>query len=436
MAAETGHAGPGWGLGAAAGIAVVAAGAAVLYYTGVFTPASVRAPQEVIAPPAPQATGATPAPEVTAAKPDAAPTSASDPAPASTPVAAAPGMSAPRFDLVRVEADGTAVIAGRAAAGAQVILLLDGVEQQSQTAGDDGAFVSFLSLAPSEAPRVLTLRAVLGEESLLSEDQIILAPQPATAASQPTVTEPAKTEAPVAATVASASDAAVETTPAPETAAPRDAPAVPAAVAPSERQASAPTETVAVAEPAPVAVLRAGADGVELMQPATAPAAGAGAFTLDTISYSAEGDVLLSGLAAAPAPDLVLVRVYLDNAAVSDLKVAADGRWQGRLSGIRPGVYTLRLDEIDAGGKVLNRLETPFKREAPEVLAPVASGTAAPAATPAVRVVTVQKGDTLWAISRARYGEGPLFVRVFEANRDRIRDPNLIYPGQVFTIPE
>jgi nucleoid-associated protein YgaU len=50
--------------------------------------------------------------------------------------------------------------------------------------------------------------------------------------------------------------------------------------------------------------------------------------------------------------------------------------------------------------------------------------------------VTVQTGDTLWAISRERYGDGVLFVRVFEANRDSIRDPNLIYPGQVFSLPE
>ncbi len=50
--------------------------------------------------------------------------------------------------------------------------------------------------------------------------------------------------------------------------------------------------------------------------------------------------------------------------------------------------------------------------------------------------MTVQPGNTLWAIARESYGEGPLFVRVFEANRDRIRDPDLIYPGQIFEIPE
>ena len=57
-------------------------------------------------------------------------------------------------------------------------------------------------------------------------------------------------------------------------------------------------------------------------------------------------------------------------------------------------------------------------------------------AQPVIRSVTVQKGDTLWAISRERYGDGILYVKVFEANRDAIRDPDLIYPGQVFTIPE
>ena len=52
-----------------------------------------------------------------------------------------------------------------------------------------------------------------------------------------------------------------------------------------------------------------------------------------------------------------------------------------------------------------------------------------------VRLVTVQPGNTLWGISRRSYGEGTLYVRVFEANRQRIRDPDLIYPKQVFKIP-
>ena len=50
-------------------------------------------------------------------------------------------------------------------------------------------------------------------------------------------------------------------------------------------------------------------------------------------------------------------------------------------------------------------------------------------------VVTVQPGFTLWRIATETLGEGVLYVQVFEANKDQIRDPDLIYPGQVFTIP-
>ena len=76
-------------------------------------------------------------------------------------------------------------------------------------------------------------------------------------------------------------------------------------------------------------------------------------------------------------------------------------------------------------------METPFKRESPEVLAAATEGLSGP-----LSAVTVQKGDTLWAISRERYGDPLLYVKVFEANSGNIRDPDLIYPGQVFDLPE
>jgi nucleoid-associated protein YgaU len=49
---------------------------------------------------------------------------------------------------------------------------------------------------------------------------------------------------------------------------------------------------------------------------------------------------------------------------------------------------------------------------------------------------TVLAGDSLWAISEQWYGDGNLFGRIFEANRDQILDPDLIYPGQVLRIPQ
>ena len=55
---------------------------------------------------------------------------------------------------------------------------------------------------------------------------------------------------------------------------------------------------------------------------------------------------------------------------------------------------------------------------------------------PVTVTVTVQPGFTLWGIAQENFGDGVLYVQVFEANRDKIRDPDLIYPGQVFTIPK
>ncbi len=58
------------------------------------------------------------------------------------------------------------------------------------------------------------------------------------------------------------------------------------------------------------------------------------------------------------------------------------------------------------------------------------------AAPQAPVTVTVQPGYTLWGIAKRNFGHGILYVQVFEANRDKIRNPDLIYPGQVFTIPD
>ena len=118
-----------------------------------------------------------------------------------------------------------------------------------------------------------------------------------------------------------------------------------------------------------------------------------------------------------------------------------DGRWNGELSGVEPGLYTLRLDELDASGTVLSRMETPFRREAPAVLSAASEASVSDTDEgsdnrPRITTVTVQKGDTLWALSNSHYGDGMLFVRLHDANRADIRDPDLIYPGQVFTIPE
>ena len=419
---------------------------------------------------------AEPTEETTALAPETAletvrkPATPSDPPPDQT-----IPTDAPAIDLVRVAPDGSTVIAGTGPAGGRVTVFVDDVPLDGFDVGPDGKFAGFLTLPVSDQPRILTLSAQLGNETVASGDQIILAPTPRTEETQVAEAEP-PTDVPAeggkpAPDTAPATEAPGRqaqdstTTGEPPTPAPESAPEAPAVAdapnpdtapeqmadappvpAPAELVPPAPEQTGTAAEPvvpAPVvapeppqqpdqvAVLRADSDGVELLQPATpTPPEAMDRMALDTIGYSETGEVLLSGRARVNS----VIRVYLDNAAIADLLASDEGKWRGRLDGVEPGVYTLRLDELNDLGEVLSRIETPFKREAPEVLRPPTAD--ATAETPPIQAVTVQKGDTLWAISRERYGDGILYVRVFEANRDNIRDPDLIYPGQVFTLPE
>ena len=150
---------------------------------------------------------------------------------------------------------------------------------------------------------------------------------------------------------------------------------------------------------------------------------------LDSIAYDPSGNVTLSGRSN---PD-GLVRFYVNNEAISAAKTDDTGYWETDLSDVIPGTYTLRIDELGSRGDVVSRLESPFKREDREKLAALIAPSSSPVR---INIVTVQPGNTLWAIARKRYGDGLLYVRVFEANRDKIKDPDLIYPGQLFDLPD
>ncbi|MHC9237814.1 LysM peptidoglycan-binding domain-containing protein [Pseudooceanicola sp. 502str34] len=383
---------------------------------------------------------------IAAATGDVAPAAGQPANPTATGELAGDLPAPPRFDVVRVEADGSTLIAGSAAPDWPVAVQLDGAEIGRGTAGADGKFVTFLDLAPSDTPRVLTLVmfAPGAGTEVTSTDQVILAPGRAPA--QPQISA----AAPAAGPAGTAGQAPMLTSPGPDgnTAAnpaalamtgPENAPAAqtdPTAPqtsgAPAAPAAGASTETAPTLagdapsapdprpEPAAPTVLLAGAQGVRVLQSAEAPPEVMDSVALDTISYDAAGDVQLAGR----SPDGGFVRVYIDNRPVSTSRVAEDGSWAIALPEINQGLYELRVDQVDAEGNVQSRIETPFQRVAAADLPP--SG---------VTQVTVQPGSTLWALARAKYGEGILYVRVFEANRDRIRNPDLIYPGQVFTMP-
>lgn len=76
----------------------------------------------------------------------------------------------------------------------------------------------------------------------------------------------------------------------------------------------------------------------------------------------------------------------------------------------------------------------------PTVAAPVVAVAKKEEAAPTVNPKStgthvVQPGDTLWAIAKKYYGNGNQYTKIFNANKDKIKNPNLIYPGQQLVIP-
>lgn len=58
-----------------------------------------------------------------------------------------------------------------------------------------------------------------------------------------------------------------------------------------------------------------------------------------------------------------------------------------------------------------------------------------PAPKKTAKTHKVVRGDTLWGLAKKYYGKGTLYTKIYNANKSKIKNPNLIYVGQVFTIP-
>ncbi|RLL71839.1 LysM peptidoglycan-binding domain-containing protein [Paenirhodobacter hankyongi] len=309
-----------------------------------------------------------------------------------TAAAGAPAPAAPtgaaevaHFDVLRVTPEGGLTLAGKTAPGARVEVLLDGAPLDTVSADANGDFVLLATtVAPSAAARVLSVK-VTGADGVTRDlaETLTVAPSPEALAQ--------------AATAAGA---------APEVVA----------------------EQVAAAETLAAKPLVTDAAGAEVLAGASE------ALVIDTLAFGTGGAIEISGRGA---PAGVVLRAYVDNAEAGLVQAGADGGWRMQLPKAAPGPHELRVDAIDAAGKVVARAGTSFEATAPETLAASAKGAGAGAGAPAgARVVTIARGNTLWAIARDTYGDPYLYVKLFEANRDQIRDPDLIYPGQVFTLPE
>ena len=387
-------------------------------------------------------------------------------------------VALPRFDLVRIEDDGSALIAGLAAGTGHVILSVDGIElpRARSDLNGSGQFVIFAFLPPKITPQALKLHLYTeGVDGVVISDEIVFV------AAAPQTENQEKL-------VASLPEDIGEIDPQPESVMQTEVSAV-----------SATTKVLLVDE-----------TGVKILQDSEEM----GPFiivSIDTISYNLKGDVSIGGRATGRG----FVRIYLNNRAITTSQISDSGYWTVDLLNVEAGIYTLRVDELNSVGDVLSRAEIPFKREEPAELAALmaetdkvvvddvalaetvitasdtlkvetagevqqepeitqtvvdvqaqvddlaasttdldfeveASGASskgvggepaeldaslrAPSAT--FRVKTVQPGSTLWAIAKESYGAGIEYFKVFNANKERIRDPDLIYPGQVFEIPD
>ncbi len=360
-------------------------------------------------------------------------------------------------DTWRVASDGAATVAGRTVPAALVRILVDAAPVAETTATASGEFAALFTLAPNPEASLMTLVTVLPDGTEVpAAASIALGP---IAGPEVVAEAPAEIEVPtVGTTVAEV----------PEAAAPEPEPAV---------------------QPAAVLVTE---EGAVVLQEAAAPDT-VMPVTIDTITYTPAGAVQVGGRGEGGG----FVRLYLDNTPLQTVLIPDSGHWFSTLKEVPPGLYQLRADQLDASGTtVTGRYEIPFKRESLETLAaaaappaevaaapePAASGpelvavdpeptvvappeppleqavpepaaalvevapdaiapqepvatAAAPEPAPAPVTVTVQPGHTLWAIAKGELGEGVLYVQVYEANRDAIKDPDMIFPGQVFTIP-
>jgi nucleoid-associated protein YgaU len=284
-------------------------------------------------------------------------------APVGAEAARAPAPIAPSFDVVKVSPAGTAVIAGRAEPGARVVVR-DGEKPIGEVTADRrGEWVLVIEQPIGPGDRLLSAEASSGAGGAVikSEETVALSISPAAPAGH-------------------AGETAL------------------AVVLPSDTGSAARV----------------------LQRPESVPPGKSSALSINVAEYDKEGRAVLSGRAEPGAT----VQVYLGNEPLATVTADGAGMWSAvSPRAVPPQGGELRLDQLAADGRVLQRVTVPLARNT----------TAEPA--PGQNYV-VQRGNSLWQISRHVYGAGTRYTVIYSANPNQIRDPNLIYPGQVFKLPK
>ncbi len=338
----------------------------------------------------------------------------------------------PTFDIVRVDPEGSGLIAGVAAPGSTISLLIDGTPDISTLVPADGQFVLMFDLPQSDEPTSLSLKEKKADGTTIISSATILI-NPSSKGKVPIALDPQTVVGEVVAVVDS-EDAVVATDEGSVDSTIKAGAGEVVALVDSEDAVVTITKQEVVASSAgnignntikkkPTIVI-VDSTGTKVVQSTPVPISPKGDnvenVVIDTITYDDKGDVAISGRGSAGD----FVRIYIDDKPVLLTSIGVDGSWVTPLTDIKQGLYKLRADEVSKSGTVLSRVETPFQRENVMIAAKGASA------------ITVQPGYTLWAIAREKYGSGFQYVRVYQANQDLIKNPDLIYPGQVFKLPE
>jgi nucleoid-associated protein YgaU len=343
--------------------------------------------------------------------------------------------AAPSFDVVRVEPSGESVIAGRSAPGATIEMLRNGKSHDRGMADASGLF----ALVPPPLPpgsHEIVLQAIAPDGTRTQSRQSVTVVVDASGKAQPLVT----LTSPDRPTVVLSSPQY------------------------DSKMAAAPTSSGASTPPgARAPAQQAAGQGAGPRPPVK----------IVTVEAEEGGRLFVSGNAAPGAT----VRLYLNETFIAPGGAAADGGLSFAIGrGVRPGDYRVRLDDVDpVSGDVRSRAEVSFnvpltvaaaqpdartaaagstgtspaalaaapeaaRRAAPSATASVAGspariGDAGAVVVPEVNTAVVGRGDNLWRISKRVYGIGQRYTVIYDANQAQIRNPNYIYPGQVFVVP-